>query len=356
MALSSLKKLVTDYLAIDMGTANTIIARKGRDVVVDEPSLVALSETRDEIVAVGDEAAEMRGREGRDIVVVAPLSAGVVADYEKAKHMLAYFVKKAKSGGSQVTREAVLSVLSDITHVEQRAMLNATEESGIGKVYMLEEGLAAAFGVGVDPDDKRASAIVDIGAASMNIAVVTKGAISHSRSERIGSDQINEAITLHIKRNLGLQIGTETAEEIKRKFVSAVVPEDLEEEMLVRGRDLQTGSPHAVTITAGEVYPIAEKIVRRIAEVIKDTLTELRPEVAADIYDRGVVLTGGGALLRDIDKYIREFIDLSVIIPDEPRYATVRGLLKMFDAPDLLERVSRNEPGILNDSEVSFET
>ncbi|REJ77383.1 MAG: rod shape-determining protein [Acidobacteria bacterium] len=356
MALSSLKKLVTNYLAIDMGTANTVIAVRGRDVVVDEPSLVAVSETKDEIVAVGIEAAEMRGREGRDIVVVAPLSAGVVADYEKTKHMLASFVKKAKSGGSQVTREAVLSVLSDITHVEQRAMLNAAEESGIGKVYMVEEGLAAAFGVGVDPADKRASAVVDIGSASTNIAVVTKGVISHSKSERLGSDEINEAITLHIKRNLGLQIGTETAEEIKRNFVSAVVPEDLEAEMQVRGRDLQTGSPHAVTITAGEVYPIAERIVRRIAEVVKDTLTELRPEIAADIYDRGIVLTGGGALLRDVDKYIREFIDLSVIIPDEPRYASVRGLLKMFDVPEHLERVARNEPGILADSEVSFET
>jgi len=356
MALSSLKKLVTDYLAIDMGTANTIIAVKGRDVVVDEPSLVAVSETTDEIVAIGLEAAEMRGREGRDIIVVAPLSAGVVADYEKTKEMLAYFVRKAKTGGSQVTREAVLSVLSNVTHVEQRAMLNAAEEAGIGKVFMLEEGLAAAFGADVDPKDKRASAVVDIGAATTNIAVVTKGVISHSRSERIGSDEINEAVTLHIKRNLGLQVGTETAEEIKRTFASAIVPADLKAERLVKGRDLQTGSPHAVTITAGEIYPIVEKIVRRIAEVIKDTLTELRPEVAADIYDRGVVLTGGGALLSDLDQYIRDFIDLSVILPEEPRYCTVRGLLKMFDEPELLERVSRNEPGILADSEISFES
>jgi rod shape-determining protein MreB len=355
MALSSLRKLVTDYLAIDMGTANTIIAVKGRDVVLDEPSLVAVSEVNDEIVAFGLEALDMRGREGRDIIVVAPLSAGVVADFEKTKEMLAHFVKKAKSGGSQVTREAVLSVLSDVTHVEQRALLNAAEEAGIGKVSMMEEGLAAAFGADVDPVDKRASAVVDIGAATTNIAVVTKGAISHSRSERIGSDEINEAITTHIKRNLGLQIGTETAEEIKRRFVTSVVPEDMAAEMLVKGRDLQTGSPHAVTITAGEIYPIVENIVRRIAQVIKDTLTELRPEVAADIYDRGIVLTGGGALLNGIDQYVREFIDLSVIVPEEPRYCTVRGLLRMFDEPELLERVSRNEPGILQNSEVSFE-
>lgn len=356
MALSSLKRLVTDYLAIDMGTANTVIAVRGRDVVVDEPSLVAISETNDEIVAVGSEAAEMRGREGRDIIVVAPLSAGVVADYEKTREMLAHFVRMAKSGGSQVTREAVLSVLSEVTHVEQRAMLNAAEEAGIGKVYMLEEGLAAAFGSDVDPTDKRATAVVDIGAASTNIAVVTKGSISHSRAERLGSDEINAAITTHIKRNLGLQIGTETAEEIKRTFVSSVVPEDMEAERVVKGRDLQTGSPAAVTITAGEIYPIVEQIVRRIAQVIKDTLTELRPEVAADIYDRGVILTGGGSLLTGLDQYIREFIDLSVIIPEEPRYATVRGLVKMFDHPELLERVSRNEPGILSDSEVSFES
>ena len=356
MALSSLKKLVTDYLAIDMGTANTIIAVRGRDVVVDEPSLVAVSETNDEIVAVGSEAAEMRGREGRDIIVVAPLSAGVVADYEKTREMLSHFVRKAKSGGSQVTREAVLSVLSDVTHVEQRAMLNAAEDAGIGKVYMLEEGLAAAFGADVDPADKRASAVVDIGAASTNIAVVTKGTISHSKSERLGSDEINEAITTHIKRNLGLQIGTETAEEIKRDFVTSIVPGDMAAERIVKGRNLKTGSPAAVTITAGEIYPIVEGIVRRIALVIKDTLTELRPEVAADIYDRGVILTGGGSLLTGLDQYIRDFIDLSVIVPEEPRYASVRGLLKMFDEPDLLERVSRNEPGILTDSEVSFES
>lgn len=356
MALSSLKKLVTDYLAIDMGTANTIIAVKGRDVVVDEPSLVAVSETNDEIVAVGAEAAEMRGREGRDIIVIAPLSAGVVADYEKTREMLSHFVRKAKSGSSQMTREAVLSVLSDVTHVEQRAMLNAAEEAGIGKVYMLEEGLAAAFGADVDPADKRASAVVDIGAASTNIAVVTKGVISHSKSERLGSDEINEAITTHIKRNLGLQIGTETAEEIKRDFVTSIVPEDMSAERIVKGRNLKTGSPAAVTITAGEIYPIVEGIVRRIALVIKDTLTELRPEVAADIYDRGVILTGGGSLLTGLDQYIRDFIDLSVIVPDEPRYASVRGLLKMFDEPDLLERVSRNEPSILTDSEVSFES
>ena len=189
--LSSLKNLVTDSMAIDMGTANTIIAIKDRDVVFDEPSLVAVNEITEEIVAFGREAYEMLGREGRDIVVKAPLSGGVVADFELTKKMLAHFVREAKTGGSQVARQAVMSLLSDVTHVEQRAMLNAAEEASIGKVYMMEEGLAAAFGAGVISTDKRASAVVDIGAGTTNVAVIAKGSVTHSRSERIGSNNIN---------------------------------------------------------------------------------------------------------------------------------------------------------------------
>ncbi len=355
MGFSSLKKFVTDSMAIDMGTANTIIAVKDRDIVFDEPSLVAVNELTDEIVAYGKEAFDMWGREGREIVVKRPLSAGVVADFENTKKMLAHFVKKARTGSSQVSRQAVMSMISDVTHVEQRALLNAAEEASIGKVYMMEEGLAAAFGADVTPNERRASAVVDIGSGTTNVAVVAKGAIAHSRSERIGSDEINVAIATHLRRNRGLQIGAETAESIKRDFVSAISPDDPELEYLVRGRDVQSGSPSAVKVTASEIYPITESIISRVARVIADTLTELRPEVAADIYDRGVLLAGGGALLTGLDQYLRDYISLSVIIPDEPRYATVRGLVKMFDEPELLERVSRNELHILQNAEVPFE-
>ncbi|MFV0387829.1 MAG: rod shape-determining protein [Pyrinomonadaceae bacterium] len=355
MGFSSLKKLVTDSMAIDMGTANTIIAVKGRDVVFDEPSLVAVNELTEEVIAYGKEAYEMWGREGREIVVKRPLNAGVVADFEFTKKMLSHFVKKARTGSSQVARQAVMSMISDVTHVEQRALLNAAEEASIGKVYMMEEGLAAAFGADVAPNDRRASAVVDMGAGTTNIAVVAKGSIAHSRSERIGSDEINTALITHLRRNRGLQIGAETAESIKRDFASALPPEDPEVEILVRGRDLQSGSPSAVKLTAGELYPITENVINRVARVIADTLTELRPEVAADIYDRGVILAGGGALLNGIDQFLREFINLSVIVPDEPRYATVRGLVKMFDEPELLERVSRNELHILQNAEIPFE-
>ncbi len=342
-------------MAIDLGTASTIIAVKGRGVVLDEPSLVAINEMSEEIVAFGQEAADMSGREGRDVVVRAPLIGGVVGDFERTKKMLAHFVKKAKTGHSNLSLQAVMSLVSDVTHVEQRALLNAADEAGIGKVFMMEEGLAAAFGAGVLPTDKRASAVVDIGAGTTNIAIIAKGSIVHSTSERYGGNAINESLATHLRRHRGLQVGEETTELLKTKFSSTFLPDDISKAMEVRGRDVQTGSPGAVEVTAGEMYAIVEAIVRRIALRVKDTLTELRPEVAADIYDRGVILTGGGALLEGIDQYMRSFINLPVTIADEPRYATVNGLVKMFDDQKLLERVSRNELSVLQNAEIPFE-
>ncbi len=342
-------------MAIDMGTASTLIAVKGRDIVLDEPSMIAVNELTGEIVAYGQEAFDMRGREARDITVLAPLNGGVVADFERTKKMLAHFVKKAKTGGSQVSLQAVMSMISDVTHVEQRALLNAAEDAHIGKIYMMEEGLAAAFGAGVTPRDKRASAVIDIGAGTTNIAVIAKGTVVHSRSERLGSDDINLALANHLRRNRGLQVGEETTENIKTQFATTFLPEEIEKTIAVRGRDVQTGSPAAVDITIGEIYPVVEGIVRRVAQIVNDTLTELRPEVAADIYDRGIILTGGGALLSGLDQYVRNFVNLPVTISDEPRYATVRGLVKMFDEPALLEKVSRNELHFLQNAEVPFE-
>ncbi len=342
-------------MAIDLGTANTLIAVKGRGVVLDEPSLVAINEMSEEIVAFGQEAYEMIGREGRDLTVRAPLIGGVVADFERTKRMLAHFVKKAKTGGSNISLQAVMSMVSDVTHVEQRALFNAAEDAHIGKVFMMEEGLAAAFGAGVQPTDKRATAIVDIGAGTTNIAIVAKGATVHSTSERYGSNHINEALATHLRRHRGLQVGEETTEMLKTTFASTFLPDDIGKSIEIRGRDVETGSPAAVEVTTGEIYPIVESIVRRIALRVKDTLTELRPEVAADIYDRGVILTGGGAMLDGLDQYMRSLINLSVTIADEPRYATVNGLLKMFDDQKLLERVSRNELGVLQNAEIPFE-
>ena len=342
-------------MAIDMGTDSTVIAVAGRDVVLDEPSLVAVEESSGEIIAYGREAADMRGREGRDVRVITPLTGGVVADFERTEKMLQHFVGEARHGFSQFSRRAMMSVISEITHVEQRALLNAVESAHVGKVYMLEEGLAAAFGAGISPHDRRAAALVDIGSSTTNIAIVANGNIVHSRSERIGSASINEALINHLRRNRGLTVGDETAERLKVEFLAATMPADLAQEIVVRGRDVQTGSPSAVTATTGELYPVAETIIHRIWSSVDQALTELPPQVAADVHERGLLLTGGGALFTNLDIYLREKTKLPVVIADEPRYAAVRGLLQMFDEPLLLRRVARNEPRLLQDAEIPFE-
>jgi rod shape-determining protein MreB len=354
MGLGSLRDLVSDSIAIDMGSAATIVYVRGRGVVVDEPSLVAVNNHTGEVVAVGNEARQMYGREARDISVVAPLLNGVVADFERTREMLTHLVGKARSGISFFSRRALMSVYPGVTHVERRALLSAAEHARIGRVLMMEEGLAAAFGAGVSADDTRASAVVDIGSGTTNVAIVAGGAIIHSRSERIGSADINMAIINHIRRHRGLAIGPPSAERLKIELASATVPADLARVVTVRGRDVVTGSPGAITITAGEVYPVAQYVVGKIVDGVTSTLAELSPEVAGDIYERGVIVTGGGALFTGMADYLREQTKLKVEVADEPRYAIVRGLEQMFDRPLLLRRIVRSEPPLVGDASEAY--
>jgi len=342
MGMASLRNLVSDSIAIDMGSAATIIYVRGRGVVIDEPSLVALDNISSEVIAVGAEARQMYGREARDVSVVAPLLNGVVADFERTREMLAHFVREARSGTS-FSRRALMSVYPGVTHVERRALLTAAEHARIGRVMMMDEGLAAAFGAGVKLDDPRASAVVDIGSGTTNVAVVGNGAIIHSRSERIGSADINTAIINHVRRHRGLAIGPPSAERVKLELASAKLPDELGREITVRGRDVVTGSPGAINLTAGEIYPVAHYVVAKMVDGVSTTLAELSPEVAGDIYERGIILTGGGALFNGIADYMRDQTKLSVQIADEPRYAIVHGLARVFDDPLLLRRVVRSE-------------
>lgn len=355
LGLGALRNLVSDSIAVDMGTESTVIAVAGHDVVIDEPSLVAVDDQSGEIIAFGREAANMRGREARDVKVIAPLMGGVVADFERTQKMLQHFVGLARRGVSQFSRRAIMSVISEVTHVEQRALLNAVESAAVGKVFMMEEGLAAAFGAGISPRDRRSSAVIDIGASTTNVAIVANGAVVHSRSERIGSQHINLALANHVRKHRGLAIGDETAERLKIDFLSATLPGDLAQETTIRGRDVQTGSPSAIETTAGELYPVVEAVVSQIFNVIDQALTELPAQVAADVHERGLILTGGGALFNGLDNYLREKTRLPVTVADEPRYAAVRGLLQMFDEPLVLRRVARNEPRLLQDAEIPFE-
>jgi rod shape-determining protein MreB len=334
-----------------MGSAATIIYVRGRGVVVDEPSLVALNTVTGKVMAIGLEAQQMYGREARDVTVVAPLLNGVVADFERTKEMLAHFVRKARSGVSFFSRRALMSVYPGVTQVERRALLGAAEHARIGRFFMMDEGLAAAFGAGVRIDDPHASAVVDMGGGTTNVAVVANGAIIHARSERIGSSNINAAIIDHVRRHRGLAIGVRSAERLKLELASAIVPTDLARAMTINGRDVLTGSPGAIEITAGEVYPVAQFVVSKIVEGVCTTLAELPPEVAGDLYERGMILTGGGALFGGMDDYLRDQTKLPVQIAAEPRYAIVRGLEQMFDEPLWLRRVIRSEPHPLLDAE-----
>jgi rod shape-determining protein MreB and related proteins len=350
--VKALRNLVTDSMAIDMGSAATIISVRGRGIVIDEPSLVAVDSDTGKVIAIGVEAQQMVGREARNVSVVAPLLDGVVADFERTREMLASFVRKARGGHSRVSRRAVMSVLYGVTQVEERALLTAAEHAGIGRVVMIEEGLAAALGAGVKVNDQRASSVVDIGGGTTNVAIVANGAIVHARAERIGSEDINAAIVDHLRRHRGLIIGPETSERLKLELASATLPGDLAEEMTVKGIDVLTRSPAALEITSGELYPVVQPVARKIVETVQATLTEIPAEVGADIYERGLILTGGGALFNGLEDYFREQTKLAVRTANEPKYAIVRGLEQMFDEPFTLRRVLRREPDPLLDVEV----
>jgi len=351
VGLHSLRDLVSDSMAIDMGSAATVIYVRGRGVVIDEPSLVAVNVINGDVVAIGKEAQQMYGREARDVTVVAPLLNGVVADFERTREMLARFVQLARSGVSHFSRRALMSVMAGITQVEQRALFNAAKEASIGRVCMIEGGVAAALGAGVKIDDSRASAIVDIGGATTNVSVVANGAIVHARTHDLGGWSINDAILDHVRRHRGLVIGPQTAERVKLELGSAIRPDDLAREIQINGRDLITGSPAAIEITAGEIYPVVHELIRKLQEIISTALAEVPAEVAGDIYARGIILTGGGALLEGLDDYLTERTKLAVRVADEPRYAMVRGLEQMFDEPLSFRRVMRCGPNQLLDTE-----
>jgi rod shape-determining protein MreB len=350
VGMKALRTLVSDSMAIDMGSAATIISVRGRGIVIDEPSLVAVDSNTGEVIAIGIEAQQMSGREARDVTVIAPLLDGVVADFERTREMLSHFVRKARGGKSYFSRRAVMSVLSGVTQVESRALLSAAEHARIGRVVMIEEGLAAAFGAGVRVDDQHASAVVDIGGGTTNVAIVANGEIVHARAERIGSEDINAAIVDHVRRHRGLVIGPQSAERLKLELASATLPDDLAKEVTIKGVDVLTRSPGAIEMTAGELYPVVLHVVNKIVEGVNITLTELPPEVGGDIYERGIILTGGGAQFGGLEDFFREQTNLPVRTADEPKYAIVRGLEQMFAEPLRLRRVMRREPNPVLDT------
>ncbi|PWI58826.1 rod shape-determining protein [Sulfoacidibacillus thermotolerans] len=324
-------------MGIDLGTANTLVYMKGRGIVVREPSVVALRTDTGAIRAVGEEAKRMIGRTPGNIVAVRPMKDGVIADYDTTTTMLKYFIRQALKKKSVFAGKprVIVCVPSGITAVENRAVLDATIQAGAREAATIEEPMAAAIGAGLPVGEPTGSMVVDIGGGTTEVAIISLGGIVTSRSIRIAGDEMDEAIMNHIKRHYNLMIGERTAEELKISIGSALVTES-GEEVDIRGRDLITGLPKTVTITAAEMASALSDTVMSILEAVKVTLEKSPPELAADIMDRGIVLTGGGALLRNLDRHLSRETGMPVIVAENPLDCVAVGTGKALDSIETL--------------------
>lgn len=319
-------------MGIDLGTANTLVYMKGRGVVVREPSVVAMRTDTGAIRAVGEEAKKMIGRTPGNIVAVRPMKDGVIADYETTTTMLKHFIRQALKNKSPFAGKprVIVCVPSGITAVENRAVLDATVQAGAREAQTIEEPMAAAIGAGLPVGEPTGSMVVDIGGGTTEVAIISLGGIVASRSIRLAGDEMDEAIMNHIKRKYNLMIGERTAEELKISIGSAMVV-DGDENVEIRGRDLVTGLPKTITITASEMVIALSDTVASILEAVKVTLEKSPPELAADIMDRGIVLTGGGALLRNLDRHLSQQTGMPVFVAENPLDCVAIGTGKALD-------------------------
>lgn len=316
--------LFSNDIGIDLGTANTLVYVKDRGIVLREPSVVAIQDGTKRILAVGDEAKRMLGRTPGNIVAIRPMKAGVIADFEITEAMLRYFIKKIHNRRKMVRPRIIIAVPSDITEVEKRAVKDSARHAGAREVFLIEEPMAAAIGVGLPVSDPAGNMIVDIGGGTTEVALISLAGIVFSRTVRVGGDEMDECIVQYMKRVYNLMIGERTAEEIKMTMGSAY-PVDEETSIEVKGRDLVAGLPKTLTITSEEIREALQEPVSSIVDAIRITLERCPPELSSDLVDRGMVLAGGGALLRGFDKLIAEQTGLPVHIADDPLSAVAEG-------------------------------
>ena len=318
-------------LGIDLGTANTLVYVSGRGLVLNEPSVVAVDTQTKKVLAVGDEAKEMIGRTPSHIVATRPLRDGVIADFESTRAMLKYFIVKARKKARIVRRPRVLvCVPTGVTEVEKRAVLEAAQAAGARErdVYLIEESIAAAIGAKIPIEEPSGNLIVDIGGGTSEIAVLSLAGIVTSKSLDVGGDELDEAIVLYVKREYGVAIGERTAEELKTTIGYAYLDEESENAEMVReirGRDLVTGLPHTLTISAKEIVKAIEEPVASMVDAIRVTLEKTPPELSADIMEAGIVLTGGGALLKGFDKLLERETGIPIRIAEDPLLCVANG-------------------------------
>lgn len=319
--LTGLLGLLSADMAIDLGTANTLVYVKGRGIVLNEPSVVVLTEIkgRREVLAVGDEAKMMLGRTPGNVHAIRPLRDGVIADFDVAEEMIKHFIRKVHNRRSFAAPQIIVCVPSGSTVVERRAIHQSCTSAGASRVYLVEEPMAAAIGAGLPVTEPTGSMVVDIGGGTTEVAVLSLGGIVYARSVRVGGDKMDEAIIAYIRRNHNVLIGESSAERIKKEIGSAAVPKDGEGKMLsVKGRDLMNGVPKELILSEAQIAEALSEPVGQIIEAVKMALEHTAPELAADIVDKGIMLTGGGALLGNLDLVLRQATGLPVSIADDP--------------------------------------
>ncbi len=338
-AINYVLGLFSNDMGIDLGTATTLVFVKGEGVVLCEPSVVAIERGTSHVLAVGEEAKRMLGRTPGNIIAIRPMKDGVISDFEITEAMLRYFIKKVHHRKVLVRPRIVIAIPSGITEVEKRAVKDSAERAGAREVFLIEEPIAAAIGVGLPIQEPIGNMIIDIGGGTTEIAVISLCGTVFSKSIRIGGDEMNEAVIEYLKKTYNLMVGERSSEEIKIKIGSAY-PLEEEMSMEVKGRDLVAGLPKTVTITSEEIREALQEPLRAILEVIKISLERTPPELAADLIDHGIVMAGGGSLLRGLDKLISEETGLPVHITDDPVTAVANGTGVVLSEIQYLKKVT----------------
>ncbi len=327
---SRFNNLFTNDIAIDLGTANTLVYIKGKGIVLNEPSVVAVDKSTRKVHAVGSKAKAMLGKTPDRIEAIRPLKDGVIADFEVTEYMLREFINMAQKKRHFIAPRIIICVPSGITEVEKRAVRDSAKHAGAREVFLVAEPIAAAIGVGLPVDQPSGNMIIDIGGGTTEIAVIALNGIVCDKSIRVGGDEMDEALVGYIKKNYNLLIGDQTAEQIKKEIGSAFKLDE-ELEMEVKGRDLVAGIPKTLRISSDEVRQALQEPVDQIREAVKEALENTPPELAADIVDRGIVMTGGGSLLRGLGELLRETTNLPINLVDDPLYCVVLGTGKILD-------------------------
>jgi len=339
MIFDSIFGYFSSDLAIDLGTANTLVFAKGRGIVLREPSVVAVHAESKKVMAVGYEAKKMLGRTPGSIIALRPMKDGVIANFEYTEAMLRYFIHKVHNRKTLVMPKVIIAVPSGITQVEKRAVRDSALSAGARHVYLLEEPMAAAIGVGLPIESASGNMILDIGGGTTEVAVISLSGIVYSKSVRVAGDELDEAIINYLKRKYNLLIGERMAEEIKINLGSAY-PLDEPKTMEVKGRDLVAGIPKTLLLTDDEVREALSEVITVIVDAVKTALERTPPELAADIVDKGIVLAGGGALIQGLDMLLREQTGLPIIVAEDPLSAVALGTGRTLDEPELLNQVA----------------